>query len=89
MTDASFFKKVMSYLAELNRGNRYRLIEDGWLDVEEVNRIEIILCKLGFIDQKSDDFQVTRKGLNVLLYYKMDKMGSEYNDQVLKLLLSG
>jgi hypothetical protein len=89
MTDASFFKKVMSYLAELNRGNHNRLIEDGWLSVEEVYRIKIILCKLGFIDQKGDDFQVTRKGLNVLLYFKMDKMGSEYNDRVLKLLLSG
>ena len=89
MTDTSFFKKVISYLAELNRGNRYRLIEDGWLGVEEVYRIKIILCKLGFIDQKGDDFQVTRKGLNVLLYFKMDKIGSEYNDQVLKLLLSG
>ena len=88
MTETSFFKKAMSYLAELNRGNQYRLIEDDWLSVEDVYRIKIILSKLGFIDQKGDDIQVTRKGLNVLLYFKMEKIGSEYNDQILKLLLS-
>jgi len=86
MRETSFFKKVISYLSELNRGNQTRLIEDGWLSVEEVERIKIILWKLGLIEKKDDDIHLTRKGLNVLLYSKINEKGLEYNKQVLKLL---
>ena len=88
MNDKSFFKKVISYLAELNKGKHNRLIENGWLSEDEVNRIKIILSRLGFLQKKEDDYQITSKGLNVLLYYKMGKMNQEYDDLTLEMLLS-
>ena len=88
MNDKSFFKKVISYLAELNKGKQNRLIEDGWLSEDEVNRIKIILSRLGFLQKNEDDYQITSKGLNVLLYYKMGKMNHEYDYQTLEMLLS-
>lgn len=88
MNDKSFFKKVVSYLAEVNKGNHNRLIENGWLSEDEVNRIKIILSKLDFLQKNEDDYQITSKGLNVLLYYKMGKMNHEYDDLTLEMLLS-
>ena len=88
MNDKSFFKKVISYLAELNKGKHNRLIENGWLSEDEVNRIKIILSRLGFLEKNEDDYQITSKGLNVLLYYKMGKMNQEYDDLTLEMLLS-
>ncbi len=87
MNDKSFFKKVISYLAELNKGKHNRLIENGWLSEDEVNRIKIILSRLGFLQKNEDDYQITSKGLNVLLYYKMGKMNHEYDDRTLEMLL--
>ena len=88
MNDKSFFKKVISYLAELNKGKHNRLIENGWLSEDEVNRIKIILSRLGFLEKNEDDYQITSKGLNVLLNYKMGKMNQEYDDLTLEMLLS-
>ena len=88
MNDKSFFKKVISYLAELNKGKHNRLVENGWLSEDEVFRIKIILCRLGFLQKRGDDCQITRKGLNVLLYIKMGKMNPEYDDRALEMLLS-
>lgn len=88
MNDKSFFKKVISYLAELNKGEHNRLIENGWLSEDEVFRIKIILCRLGFLQKMGDDYQITSKGLNVLLYIKMGKMNHEYDDRALEMLLS-
>ena len=65
MNDTSFFKKVISYLAELNKGENNRLIENGWLSEDEVFRIKIILCRLGFLQKMGDDYQITSKGLNI------------------------
>ena len=88
MNDKSFFKKVISYLAELNKGEHNRLIENGWLSEDEVFRIKIILCRLGFLQKMGADCQITSKGLNVLLYINMDKMNHEYDDRALEMLLS-
>ena len=88
MNDKSFFKKVIIYLAELNKGKHNRLIENGWLSEDEVFRIKIILCRLGFLQKMGDDCQITSKGLNVLLYIKMGKMNHEYDDRALEMLLS-
>jgi hypothetical protein len=87
MDDYSFFKKVLSYLAELNKGKQDTLIEDGWLSVDEASKIHVILESMGCIKKLDGDFQITRKGLNVLLYLKMDKIGDKYNEQVLRVLL--
>ena len=88
MSEKSFFKKVVSYLAELNKGEQYRLTEDGWLNEEEVYRINIILSRLGFVEKNEEEYHITGKGLNVLLYYKMGKMDHEDEDLILELLLS-
>ena len=88
MNDKSFFKKVISYLGELNKGKHNRLTENGWLSEDEVNRIKIILSRLGFLQKNEDDYQITSKGLNVLLYIKMGKMNPEYDYQTLEMLLS-
>jgi len=88
MNDKSFFKKVISYLAELNKGGHNRFIENGWLSEDEVFRIKIILSRLGFLQKMEDDYQITSKGLNVLLYYKMGNMNHEYDGQTLEMLLS-
>lgn len=88
MNDKSFFKKVISYLAELNKGKHNRLIKNGWLSEDEVYRIKIILTRLGFLQKNEDDYQITSKGLNVLLYYKMGKMNHDYDDLTLEMLLS-
>ena len=75
-------------MAELNKGKHNRLIENGWLSEDEVFRITIILSRLGYVQKMEDEYQITNKGLNVLLYYKMGKMNHGYDDQTLEMLLS-
>jgi len=88
MSNGSFFKKVLSYLAEVNKGEDRKLIEGGWLSEEEASKIRIILLRLGFIDKKGEMYQITRKGLNVLLHQKMGKFSDLYDDNTLELLLN-
>jgi predicted transcriptional regulator len=84
----SFFKKVLSYLSELNKGKQNKLMEDGWLSEDEASRIIVILDKLGYIEKREDGIKLSRKGLNFLLYFKMEKISDEYSEQTLELLLS-
>jgi predicted transcriptional regulator len=88
MSNGSFFKKVLSYLAEVNKGEDRKLIEGGWLSEEEASKISIILLRLGFIEKKGETYQITRKGLNVLLHQKMGKFSDLYDDNTLELLLN-
>ncbi len=88
MVESSFFKKVISYLAELNKGRQDLLVEGGGLSLDEVHRVTVILTRLGFIEKIGEDYQVTSRGFNVLLYYKTGKMGDTYNESVLALLLN-
>ena len=88
MVEISFFKKVISYLAELNKGKHNLLVESGWLSLDEAHRITVILSRLEFIEKIGEDYQVTSRGFNVLLYYKMEKIGDTYNESMLTLLLN-
>ena len=88
MAEGSFFKKVISYLAELNKREHGLLIQGGWLSLDEVHKINSILSHLGLIEKVGEDYRVTGSGLNVLLYYKMGKIGDEYNESVLELFLN-
>jgi hypothetical protein len=95
MGENSFFKKVISYLAELNKGKHKLLVDSEWLSLDETQRITVILTQLGFIEKivedyivTSRDYVVTSRGFNVLLYYKMGKMGDTYDESVLALLLN-
>ena len=40
MSKGSFFKKVMTFLAEVNKGKHGRLIEGGWLSEQDKQRIK-------------------------------------------------
>ena len=88
MVENSFFKKVVSYLAELNKGKHNLLVESGWLSLDETHRITVILSRLGFIEKIGEDYQVTSRGFNVLLYHKMEKLGDTYDESMLTLLLN-
>ena len=88
MGENSFFKKVISYLAELNKGRHKLLVDSEWLSLDETNRVTVILSQLGFIEKIGEDYIVTSRGFNVLLYYKMGKMGDIYDESVLALLLN-
>ena len=87
MSHGSFFNKVISYLAEVNKGQHKRLLDDGWISVEEANKINVILLSLGFIKNDSGNISVTQKGLKVLLNQKLGKLSDVYNNDVLELLL--
>lgn len=87
MAERSFFKKVISYLAELNKGKHSLLADSGWLSLDEVHKINVVLSQLGFIEKKGEDYQLTSRGLNILLYYKMGKMSDGYDESVLSLIL--
>ena len=82
----SFFKKVLTYLAELNKGKHLELVKSGFLSDNDANKIELILKKTGCIEEL-DGIHITRKGLTILLYVKMGKIPDEYDEQVLELLL--
>ena len=88
MGENSFFKKVISYLAELNKGRHKLLVDSEWLSLDETHRVTVILGHLGFIEKIGEDYIVTSRGFNVLLYYKMGKMGDAYDESVLALLLN-
>ena len=88
MVENSFFKKVVSYLAEINKGRHNLLVDSGWLSLDEAHRVTVILSRLGFIEKIDEDYQVTSRGFNVLLYYKMELMGDDYDESVLTLLLN-
>jgi hypothetical protein len=87
MADRSFFSKVLSYLSELNKGKHSLLIDNGLLSLDDAYKINLVLSQLGFIEKKGKDYQLTSKGLSVLLYYKMGKMTEDYDESVLRLLL--
>ena len=88
MVENSFFKKVIFYLAELSKGSQNLLVESGWLSLDEAYRVTVILSHLGFIERIGEDYVVTSRGFNVLLYNKMEKMSDTYDESVLKLLLN-
>ena len=88
MGENSFFKKVISYLAELNKGRHKLLVDSEWLSLDETHRVTVILSHLGFIEKIGEDYIVTSRGFNVLLYCKMGKMGDTYDESVLALLLN-
>ena len=88
MVENSFFKKVISYLAELNKGRHNLLVDSGWLTSDEAHRVSVVLSHLGFIEKIGEDYQVTTRGFNVLLYYKMGKICDTYDESVLTLLLN-
>jgi len=89
MNETSFFRKVISYLAELNKGTENKLLESGWLNEEEEKRIKVILAELCLIDNMDGKYYVSPRGLNVLLYYKMGKIQDSYNSEILDILLNG
>ena len=88
MSGSSFYNKVISYLAELNRGNHQQLVEGGWLSEQDEQKIIIILVKLGCIEKKVDSYKITRKGLNILLHQKIGRLGDSYDDKIILQLLS-
>ena len=88
MGENSFFKKVISYLAELSKGKHSLLVDSGWLSLDEAHRVIVILSHLGFIEKNGEEYIVTSRGFNVLLYYKMGKMSDNYDESVLALLLN-
>ena len=53
MAEGSFYKKVLNYLAEVNKGRHERLLENGELKPEECRRISLILQELGFIEDNN------------------------------------
>jgi hypothetical protein len=86
MSKSSFFRKVMTFLAEVNKGKHGSLIESGWLSEQDIQRITIILHKLGCIDKSKDNIIITQKGLNILLYQKTGKLGDVYNKDMIEIL---
>ena len=89
MTGNSFYKKVICYLAEINKGTQGKLVENGWLCKDEERRIKVILEKLALIEYIEGKTLVTARGLNILLYYKMGKLDDDYNEEILEILLNG
>ena len=64
-------RKTLSYLSALDKGFDNWLINEGWLNNEEVKRMLKILEKLEFVKKKSTNWIViTDKGLNILSYYE-------------------
>ena len=86
MSNGSFFRKVMTFLAEVNKGKHARLIEGGWLSEQDKQRITIILYKLDCIEKIEDNIIITQKGLNILLYQKTGKLGDAYNKDMIEIL---
>lgn len=89
MSHGSFFNKVISYLAEVNKGQHKRLLDDGWISAEEADKINVILLSLGFIKNNGGNITVTQNGLNVLLNQKLGKLSDVYDNEALELLLLG
>lgn len=87
MESDSFFKKVINFLSQVNKGTYTRLIENGWMTSQDALKINAILMDLGIIDKTGKRIFLTRKGLNILLYYKMGKISQDYNKDVLNLIL--
>ena len=87
MENNSFFNKVVKFLSQVNKGTQTQLIENGWMTNQEALKIKVILIDLGIISKKDDKIFLTRKGLNILLYYKMGKLSSNYNKDILNLFL--
>ena len=87
MENNSFFSKVVKFLSQVNKGTQTQLIEKGWMTNQEALKIKVILIDLGIISKKDDKIFLTRKGLNILLYYKMGKLSSNYNKDILNLFL--
>lgn len=86
MSSNLFFKKVLTYLAELNKDKHLELIESGWLSEDEAYRIELILKRTGCIEE-FNGLHITSKGLNILLNFKMGKIHDEYDHNVLEILM--
>ena len=87
MESDSFFKKVINFLSQVNKGTYTRLIENGWMTSQDALKINAILMDLGIIDKTGKRIFLTRKGLNILLYYKMGKISQDYSKDVLNLIL--
>jgi len=87
MESDSFFNKVIYFLSQINKGTHMQLIENGFMTSQEALKINAILMDLGIIKKKEEQIFLTRKGLNILLYYKMGKISQEYNKDVLNLIL--
>jgi hypothetical protein len=86
MSKGSFFNKVISYLAEINKGKENLLVESGWLSPKEENKIIIILLKLGCIDKKGDNIIITKKGYKTLLLQKLGQLEDNNNENISMLL---
>ena len=56
MGENSFFKKVISYLAELSKGKHSLLVDSGWLSLDEAHRVIVILSHLGFIEKNGEEY---------------------------------
>ena len=83
----SFFKKAINFLIQVNKGTHIQLIENGWITKQDALKINIVLMDLGLIAKKDERIFLTRKGLNILLYYKMGKISQDYNKDVLSLII--
>jgi hypothetical protein len=88
MKNGHFFNKVMSYLAEMNKGNQNLLVENGWLSVEDEKRILQILVELGCIEYKGEDIKISKKGIKIILQHKIGKIEDRYNENTTQLLIS-
>lgn len=88
MSSSSYFNKVITFLAEVNKGKHEKLIEGGWISARDMQRITVILHKLDCIDKKGDKIIITKKGLNILLHQKTGKLGDSYNEDIVSLLIS-
>lgn len=83
----SFYMKVINFLDLANKGTHKQLIENGWITSDDAVKIVTILMRLGLIEKNGETIFLTKKGLNILLYYRMGNISVGYNEEVLNLLL--
>ena len=88
MAKPSFYNKVLNYLGEVNKGKQSQLIKYEYITQKEAEKINTILEKLDLIKKEKEEYQITKRGLNILLYHKIGKLGQEYNEKTLKILLT-
>ena len=87
MKNNSFYMKVINFLDLANKGKHKQLIENGWITSRDAVKIITILLRLGLIEKNGNIIFLTKKGLNVLLYYRMGSISEGYNEEILNLLL--
>lgn len=70
MNGYSLFKKCLSLLHMLEKGYTDRLINEGWLSLEEYEQLLTILERLNLVmPLKDDKLVITLKGLSILSYF--------------------